>query len=213
MLSLVAVACGDEPPAEPPRAVKRRVDMDRIPVPNHSPQVMSDPGKPRRVGMAGKMEADIGGRRQHFTFFSRGKNAAAHFESTGVSWVKIEGALSDDGSPYLSFALEPLDLAALELPATFSAASTDPAARPEVPALKVRFELSPGTRWLHTEKTKTPITLTLTSFEDDVLTGTFAGTLTRQGGQDEGDPELEVRNGAFEVKLRRTGDRVETPTP
>ncbi len=185
------------------------MDTKRIPVPNHSPEVMTDPGKPRRVGQTGTMEADVSGKRQHFTFFSKGKNAAVHFEDRGVSWVRLEGALNDDGTPFLSFELEPLRLDTLEYPATFTVGPVDEGQ----PQLEVRYEIDARTAWVADPQAQdTPMpTLTLVSYEGGKLSGTFEGTLyplTPEQG-----PPMKLDHGSFEIELRRTGIAANVKSP
>lgn len=191
-------ACKDEAPTPPPRKVKKSVDTTRIPVPNHSAEVMSDPGKPRRVTMKGTMEADLSGRRQHFVFFPRGDNAAVHYPETGVSWVKLQGALSEDGSPSLSFTLDPLKLDTLELPATFIAG----AARKGEPGLIVTYEMGRTDQWSSVLDSEQPMRITLDSLTDRTLSGTFEGTLApKPPGK---NAPVKIERGTFSVELRLT---------
>lgn len=209
LLGLLAViGCKDEAPQTAPRQVKKKVDTDRIPAPNHSPEQLMNPGKPRRVTMKGTMEADLSGRRQHFVFFPRGSNAAVHFPDKGTSWVKITGALSDEGSPSLAFSLDPLKLDATTLPATFIAGDNKPGA----PALVVTYEMGQGQHWSSQGKTDSPMRLTLESLEDRTVRGTFEGTLPPLA-PNTNDP-VEITRGEFAIELRLTNvERGKPPEP
>jgi len=191
-------ACKDEAPTPPPRKVNKGVDTTRIPVPNHSPEVMKDPGKPRRVTMKGSMEADLSGRRQHFVFFPRGDNAAVDYPDTGVSRVKIRGALNDEGSPSLSFTLDPLKLDTVEFPATFIA---DPAKKGE-PGLVAIYEMGRADRWTSELESDKPMRITFDSLTDRTLTGTFEGTLAPKPPS-KNEP-VRFERGTFSVELRLT---------
>ncbi len=192
-------ACEDEPPKPAPRKVKKKVDTSRIPVPNHSPKVMEDPGKPRRVTMKGSMEADLSGRRQHFVFFPRGNNAAVHDANTGVSWVRVQGALSDEGTPSLTFSLDPLKLDDVKLPATFVAGE----AKKGEAKLTVKYEMGKLDRWSSDGESEQPMRLTLESLEGRTLKGTFDGTLPAKA-PNTSEP-LELTRGTFSVELRLKG--------
>ncbi len=197
-------ACKDEVPSPPPRKVKKKVDTDRIPVPNHSPDKMTDPGKPRRVTMKGTMEADLSGRKQHFVFFPRGENAAVYYAETGVSWLKIRGALSDEGTPSFSMKLEPLKLDDLELPATFVAGE----AKDGAPALHVEYEMGVDAVWTadalspSENPMQDPMRVTFERFEDRTLHGTFEGTLMPKA-PNTSEP-VKVARGTFAIELRLT---------
>ncbi len=205
-LLVAPAACEKDPPPAKPRAVKKKVDTNRIPVPNHSPQVMSDPGKPRRVSMEAKMEGDFSGRRQHFTFFPKGENAAVHFEDKGTSWVRIEGALSEEGEPSLTFKLEPLRLDTLKLPATFVVGEGEKGA----PVLTVDWVVGPSETWSGKGETERPMSLTLERFEGRTLRGTFEGILPPVA-PNTASP-VTVDNGTFAVNLRLTNVE-KGPTP
>lgn len=194
--------CKDDPPATPPRKVKKKVDTNRIPAPNHSPQQLMDPGKPRRVSQKGSMEADLSGRRQHFTFFPRGSNAAVHHPDTGASWVKIEGALTDEGTPSLLFQLEPLKLDPSALPATFIAGDS----KEGEAKLSVTYSMGPSERWSSKEQSEAPIRLTLESLEGRTLSGTFEGTLNPVA-PNLSDP-VKIGKGTFavDIRLRNVGE-------
>ncbi|MGH1346010.1 MAG: hypothetical protein ACRBN8_30885 [Nannocystales bacterium] len=191
-------ACKDEAPKDPPRKVKKSVDTTRIPVPNHSPQVMSDPGKPRRVTMKGTMEADLSGKRQHFVFFPRGDNAAVHYPDTGVSWVKLRGALTDEGTPSLVFSLDPLKLDTLEFPATFIAGET----KKGEPKLVAKYEMGRVDQWTSEIDSETPMRLTLESLTGRTLTGTFEGILAPKPPS-KNEP-VNIERGTFSVEVRLT---------
>jgi hypothetical protein len=201
-LSVVAIiallsGCKDEPPATPPRKVKKKVDTNRIPAPNHSPQQLMDPGKPRRVSQKGTMEADLSGRRQHFSFFPRGSNAAVHNADTGVSWMKLEGALTDEGKPSLLFQLEPYKLAPETLPATFVAGQ----AKEGEPALTVTYSMGPNEQWSSKVESDAPMRLTIESLEGRTVSGTFEGTLNAME-PNQSDP-VQVAKGTFAIDIRR----------
>lgn len=196
-VSLVG-ACKDEAPKPPPRKVKKSVDTTRIPVPNHSPEVMKDPGKPRRVTMKGSMEADLSGKRQHFVFFPRGDNAAVHYPDTGVSWVKLRGALNEDGSPSLAFTLDPLKLDTLELPATFIAGT----AKKGKPGLVATYEMGSTDQWTSEVQSEQPMRITIDSLTDRTLTGTFEGTLAPKPPS-KNEP-VRFERGTFSVEVRLT---------
>ncbi|MBV1859679.1 MAG: hypothetical protein KUG77_14795 [Nannocystaceae bacterium] len=204
-------ACKDEAPTPPPRKVNKGVDTTRIPVPNHSPEVMQDPGKPRRVTMKGSMEADLSGRRQHFVFFPRGDNAAVHFPDTDVSRVKLRGALSDDGSPSLSFTLDPLKLDTLEFPATFIAG----AAKKGEPSFIATYEMGRADQWTSEVESEQPMRITLDSLRDRTLTGTFEGTLAPKPPS-KNEP-VRFERGTFSIEVRLTniprGEKTPTKTP
>ncbi|MEM6291154.1 MAG: hypothetical protein AAGA54_07805 [Myxococcota bacterium] len=197
-LLVASVACEKDPPPPKPRAVKKKVDTDRIPVPNHSPQVMSDPGKPRRVGMEATMEADFSGRRQHFTFFPKGENAAVYFEDKGTAWVRIEGALSEEGEPALTFKLDDLRLDTLKFPATFTVGE----AKKKAPTLAVEWEIGPAESWSTAGTSERPMTLTLERFEGRTLHGTFDGVLPPRAPNTAAP--IVIENGTFAVNLRLT---------
>ena len=198
LVLMVGGACKDEAPTPPPRKVKKKVDTDRIPAPNHSPEMLKDPGKPRRVTMKGSMEADLSGRRQHFGFFPRGNNAAVHAPETGVSWLKLEGALSDEGTPSLSFTLDPLELDEVKLPATFVAGQS----KDGQPKLTVEYEMGPTERWSSEEESEKPMRITLESFEGRRLSGTFEGILPAQA-PNQSDP-VKIDKGTFSIEVRLT---------
>lgn len=191
-------ACKDEAPAAPPRKVKKSVDTTRIPVPNHSPEVMKDPGKPRRVTMKGSMEADLSGRRQHFVFFPRGENSAVHFPDTGVSRVKLRGALNDEGSPSLSFTLSGLKLDTLKFPATFLVGET----KKGEPSLVATYEMGRADQWTSEVESDAPMRITLDSLTDRTLTGTFEGTLAPKPPA-KNEP-VRFERGTFSIELRLT---------
>lgn len=191
-------ACKDEAPAPPPRKVKKSVDTTRIPVPNHSPNVMNDPGKPRRVTMKGTMEADLSGKRQHFVFFPRGDNAAVHFPDTGVSRVKLRGALNEDGSPSLAFTLEPLKLDALKLPATFIAGET----KKGETGLVATYEMGQTDQWSSEIESDRPMRITIDALTDRTLSGTFEGTLAPKPPS-KNEP-VRFERGTFSVEVRLT---------
>ena len=192
----VLSACKDDPPATPPRKVDKKVDTTRIPAPNHSPQQLMDPGKPRRVSQKGSMEADLSGRRQHFSFFPRGTNVAVQHADTGASWVEIEGALSDEGKPSLSFHLEALKLDRKTLPATFVAGD----AKEGAPKLSVTYAMGPSEMWSSKEASDDPIRVTIESLEGRTLSGTFEGTLGPVS-PNQSDP-LQIAKGTFSVDIR-----------
>lgn len=201
LLVLVAPAtggCKDEAPTPAPRKVKKKVDTDRIPAPNHSPEVLTDPGKPRRVTMKGSMEADLSGRRQHFEFFPRGNNAAVHSAETKVSWLKLEGALSEEGTPSLSFSLDPLKLDDVKLPATFVAGET----KDGEPKLTVVYEMGPAEQWSSDREGERPMRITLEKFEGRRLSGTFEGILPAVP-PNQSDP-VNVEKGTFSIEVRLT---------
>ncbi len=193
-----AGACKDEAPTPAPRKVKKKVDTDRIPAPNHSPEMLTDPGKPRRVTMKGSMEADLSGRRQHFVFFPRGTNAAVHSPDTKVSWVKLEGALSDEGTPSMAFTLEPLKLDDVKLPATFVAGET----KGDAPKLTVVYSMGPTEQWSSDEESEKPMRITLEKFEGRRLSGTFEGILAPVA-PNQSDP-VKVEKGTFAIEVRLT---------
>ncbi len=197
-IAVASGACKDEAPAPPPRKVKKKVDTDRIPVPNHSPDKLMDPGKPRRVTMKGTMEADLSGRKQHFVFFPRGENAAVYYEKTGVSWLKINGAISDEGTPSLSLSLEPLKLDDLELPATFIAKP----GKDGEPVLHAEYDMGVDQRWDSKVESDDPMRVTFERLEDRTLHGTFEGTLMPKP-PNASDP-VKVTRGTFAVELRLT---------
>lgn len=201
-MTMLMSGCADDPPATPPRKVDKKIDTTRIPAPNHSPEQLTDPGKPRRVSQKGSMEADLSGRRQHFTFFPRGSNAAVHHRDTGVSWVKIEGALTDDGAPSVLFKLEPLKLDPNALPATFVAGDT----KDGETKLSVSYSMGPSERWSSKAQSDAPVRLTLESLEGRTLSGTFEGTLNAVA-PNRSDP-IEIGNGTFavEIRLRNVGE-------
>ena len=209
LLSFVAIVtllsgCKDDPPSTPPRKVKKKVDTNRIPAPNHSPEQLMDPGKPRRVSQKGSMEADLSGRRQHFSFFPRGSNAAVHHPDTGVSWVKLEGALTDEGTPSLLFELEPLKLDPKALPATFVAGDADEGDT----KLTVTYSMGPSERWSSKERSEAPMRLTIESLEGRTLSGTFEGTLNPVA-PNQSDP-VKIGKGTFAVDIRlRNVDQAE----
>lgn len=209
LLSFVAIVtllsgCKDDPPSTPPRKVKKKVDTNRIPAPNHSPEQLMDPGKPRRVSQKGSMEADLSGRRQHFSFFPRGSNAAVHHPDTGVSWVKLEGALTDEGTPSLLFELEPLKLDPKALPATFVAGDADEGDA----KLTVTYSMGPSERWSSKEQSEAPMRLTIESLEGRTLSGTFEGTLNPVA-PNQSDP-VKIGKGTFAVDIRlRNVDQAE----
>lgn len=212
---LIAVSsfggCKDEAPDPPPRKVKKSVDTTRIPVPNHSPNVMKDPGKPRRVTMKGTMEADLSGKRQHFVFFPRGDNAAVDFPDTGVSRVKLRGALNDEGSPSLAFTLDPLKLDASKLPATFIAGKT----KKGEPALVATYEMGQTDQWSSEFDSEDPMRITIDSLTDRTLSGTFEGTLApRPPSKNE---PIRFERGTFSIEVRLTniarGEKMSAKTP
>lgn len=197
LLATACAACESETAKTPPRTVKKKVDTTRIPVPNHSPQVMNDPGKPRRPSVEGKMDATVTGRMQHFTFFARGQNAAVFFADTGVAWLRVTGALSDEGTPSLSFKLETFNLGRARLPATYVVRKT----KQSEPVLEAEYTTGPLHRWHSSLDTDQPLTLTIDSFEDHTLRGTFSGVLLPEN---EGDKPVVLEDGTFEVTLRLT---------
>ncbi len=202
LVLLIAVflggACKDEAPTAPPRKVNKGVDTTRIPVPNHSQDVMTDPGKPRRVTMKGSMEADLSGKRQHFVFFPRGDNAAVHHPDTGVSWLKLRGALNDEGSPSLAFSLDPLKLDTLEFPATFIAGVP----KKGEPGLVVTYEMGQSDQWTSEVESEQPMRITIDSLQERTLSGTFEGTLAAKPPS-KNEP-VRVERGSFSVELRLT---------
>jgi hypothetical protein len=196
--ALALPGCKDEAPKDPPRKVKKKVETDRIPAPNHSPEQLTNPGKPRRVTMKGVMEADLSGKRQHFVFFPRGENAAVFYPDTKVAWVKLRGALSEDGSPSLSFTLDPLQLDATKLPATYIVGP----AKAGAPTLTVTYEMGQAQRWSSRVESDKPMRLTLESLDGRTLRGTFEGTLAAQSPNT--SAPIEISNGEFAVEVRLT---------
>ncbi len=206
-VSLVG-ACKDEAPTPPPRKVKKSVDTTRIPVPNHSPEAMTDAGKPRRVTMKGSMEADLSGKRQHFVFFPRGQNAAVFYPDTGVAWVKLRGALTDEGSPSLSLTLDPLRLDTLEFPATFVAGET----KKGEPNLVATYEMGKADQWTSALDSEQPMRITLESLTDRTLTGTFEGILAPKPPSQNKPVRFERGTFSVEVRLTNIARGEKTPT-
>lgn len=197
-IALGTGACKDEAPATPPRKVKKKVDTDRIPVPNHSPDKLMDPGRPRRVTMKGTMEADLSGRKQHFVFFPRGENAAVYYEKTGVSWLKINGALNDDGTPSLSLELEPLKLDEQELPAIFIAKP----GKDGKTVLHAEYDMGVDNEWDSDVQSEDPMRVTLERIDERTLHGTFEGTLMPKP-PNTSEP-VKISRGTFAIELRLT---------
>lgn len=158
-----------------------------------------DPGKPRRVSNAGEMEADLSGKRQHFVFFPRGGNAAVHYPDKDTAWVKIQGALTDEGTPSLTFTLDPLNLGELEFPATFIAGES----KKGQPTLQVEYALSDLDRWSTDTTSERPMRLTLESLEGRRLSGTFEGQLPPKAPN--ANDAIDIAKGTFAVDLRLTG--------
>jgi hypothetical protein len=192
----LALACKSEEPAPAPKRVDRGVDLKKIPVPEHTPEMLSDPGKPRRVAMPGSMQADVAGKTEHFAFMPKGVNAAVWAEETKVATVRITGQATTESGPTIQIAFENLRLDQTELPATFKTSDKGKA------ELSVRYEIDP-VKWWEATPGKGSAEVTLESFEGRRLVGTFKGTLDpmRPGFAE----PLEVKDGSFEVELRLNG--------
>jgi hypothetical protein len=195
----LALACKSEEPAPPPKQVDRGVDLAKIPVPEHTPEMLSDPGKPRKVASPGSLDVEIGGATQHFSFMPKGVNAAVWAEDTKVAWVRVTGQASPENGPWVRIQLSDLRLDEIDLPATFKTSDNGKV------KLSVRYELDPVKWW--EAKSGTPsdnvAEVTLEAFEGRRLRGTFKGTLDPKA-PDFGKP-LPLENGAFDVELRLNG--------
>ena len=196
---LLALACNKDEPAPPPKKVEREVDLTKIPVPEHTPEMLSDPGKPRRVAAPGSVDVIVSGKPQHFTFMPKGVNAAVFAEEKDVAWVRITGQATSESGPTMRIELDKLRLDRTELPATFKTSDKGKI------AVTVRYELDP-VKWWEAKSGKAGeavAEVTLQSFEGRRLKGTFKGTL------DPKFPELgkpiELAEGAFDVELRLNG--------
>lgn len=202
---LAATGCPKSEPAEAPKKVERGVDTKKIPVPNHSPAQMNDPGKPRRVDTQGSMEAMVGGKKQVFTRLPRGLNAAAYSEETKVAWLKLRGSLDESGQPYLEIAVENFRVDTAKYPVTLTAAE----AKDDQPQLRVTYRIN-ASHWWKSDPTAADakdVKLVLNSFDGTRMSGTFEGTLPPRV-EEQGKP-LVIEAGRFELDLRVKG--IKTP--
>ncbi len=196
-----ALACKEDEPTPPPKKVERGVDLAKIPVPEHTPEMLSDPGKPRRVAAPGSVDVKVSGKQQHFTFMPKGVNAAVFAEEKDVKWVRVTGQANSESGPTVRIHLDGLRLDRTELPATFK---TSDEGKGKV-ALTVRYEIDP-VKWWEAKSGKpseNTAEVTLEAFEGTRLKGTFKGTL------DPNNPALgkpvELAEGSFDVELRLNG--------
>jgi hypothetical protein len=199
LVLLLGLGCNDEPPAPPPKEVKKGVDVAKIPVPDHTPEMLSDPGKPRRVSSPGSLDVQIDGKHQHFVHMPKGVNAAVRFDDKDVAWIRVTGQATTESGPWVRIELRNVRLDELEFPATFTTRDKGKA------KLAVRYEMDPTRYW----ETKSGVEsdnvaeLTLESFEGKKLTGTFKGTL------DPADTKIAkpmpITSGKFQGELRLNG--------
>jgi hypothetical protein len=203
-------ACDRGEPAEPPRKVDRRVNVDRIPVPNHGPEVMAGTHEMRRTNSAeGVIEMMLDGAHVEQTFLPYGMNAAVASEKTGVSRLTLAGSPTDAGYPALHLKFEGLRLDQIELPKTFTrtpagAKKRKRKAAPEtkLPKIlyyeteKIVFEADP-------EHEDEAFEITIDAFEGNVVSGTFEATLHPRVAHF-GEPKR-IERGRFEVALRLSG--------
>lgn len=206
LLLASALACeGSEKTEKPPRKVERSVDVERIPVPNHGPEVMAGTPDRRRTKTAeGAIEAVIDGQHQDLRFLPYGKNAAIHAESTGVSRVTLAGARSDAGYPALHLVVENVRLDELELPATFTIGGEKKKKRKSGPVPRILFyETERVVFEAGADQAKSTGEMTLEAFEGDTIRGAFEGTLHPRV-EHFGEPKT-IERGRFEVSLRLSG--------
>lgn len=209
ILALV-VACDGDKEQPPPRKVERRVDVDRIPVPNHGPEVMAGTQEKRRtVSAEGIIEAMIDGQHAEHTFLPFGMNAAIASEETGVARLTLVGSPTDAGYPALHLQFEGLRLDEVELPKTFEVVHDKAKKRPSKPAKK---DVVPKILYYESERIvfETDPTredggfeITVESFEGKTVRGTFKGTLYPRV-EHFGEPKT-IDRGRFEVSLRLSG--------
>jgi hypothetical protein len=205
---------GADEPATPPKKVVRGVDVDRIPVPNHGPEVMAgEIDKARRISAPGKAEAEIDGKVQHFDAFGPGNNAATYDDETKAGRLVIRAGHGEGGFPRVDLRVENIRLDELEFPITFPVNKKqakklgDGVVEGKEPTLSIRFyhdqthywELDPAASKAGENE------LTLASFQGEVLTGKFRAKLIPHM-PDSGKP-IDLQAGTFEVKLRLSGVR------
>ncbi len=195
---VLALACKQDEPTPPPKKVERGVDMQKIPAPEHTPEMLSDPGTPRRVAVPGSLDATVGGTQRHFTFMPKGVNAAVFAKEKDVKWVRVTGQANAESGPTIRIQLDGLRLDRAELPATFKTADKGKV------ELTLRYEIDPVTWWeAKTGKEgESSAEVTLDAYEGARLRGTFKGTLEPNNPTRE---PIEVADGSFDVELRLNG--------
>jgi hypothetical protein len=212
LLVLAAVlACDRGEPAPTPRKVDRRVDTQRIPVPNHGPEVMAGTHEVRRTKSAeGIIEAMLDGDHVEHTFLPYGMNSAISSEKTGVSRLSLVGSPTDAGYPALHLVFEGLKLDEVELPKTFTNREDEtterkpkpkPKPKPAFPKIlyyeaeQVVFEANPDR--------EESFEVTIEAFEGNTVRGTFEATVVPRA-KHFGEPKR-LESGRFEVTLRLSG--------
>jgi hypothetical protein len=201
LVLIACLGCQSEAQTPPPIPVKKGVDVEKIPEPEHSAKEMTEPPpEPLRSPTKGRLDATVAGKVVHLDYMSPATNAAVYAEDAGVAFVKIRGkqdAVSPEG---LTIHLEHLRLDTAKLPATFTT-NGEPKNKVE---LKVKYEIGPA-KWWSAETGKhsdNAVEVILEKFEGSTLTGTFKGKLEPRT-PDMGDP-LEIK-GQFAVELRLNG--------
>jgi hypothetical protein len=215
VLAALTCACGKKQDEPPPRQVDRKVDINRIPVPNHGPEVMAGTHETRRTKTTeGMIEAMLDDQHVEHGFLPYGMNAAVTSEETGVSRVTLVGSPTDAGYPALHIELEGLRLDQLELPKTFTAARGDakkgkskkqPSVRPKIlyyETEQIVFSADP-------EREEDPFSVTIESYEGQTVRGTFEAVLHPRSAHF-GKPKT-VERGRFEVLLRLSGVEPKEP--
>ena len=212
LLGAIACACDRGQEQAPPRQVDRRVDIDRIPVPNHGPEVMAGTHEMRRTKTAeGTMDAMIDEQHVELGFLPYGMNAAIASEATGVSRLTLVGSPTDAGYPALHLEFEGVRLDELELPKAFA---------PERDAGKTKKkpEPLPKVLWFETEqivfaadptREEDPFEITIESYEGNVVQGSFTAVVHPRAAHF-GKPKR-IERGRFEVALRLSGVELGKP--
>ncbi len=178
-----------------------RLNPERIPAPDHSPQDLMGPGKAHKRRAAGSMTAKIHGEVMHFDTLPYGMNAAVVIPDKDIARVTLSGNAGEAPFPSLRLTLTPVDLGTIELPATLPAEPR----RKNADQIAIRFMPAGGKVWetrpMDTVAGKNEVVLE--SFEGKTLRGTFRGVLHPKDGVS-GDP-ISVEDGKFEIELRLRG--------
>jgi hypothetical protein len=204
-LAVTVLACGRDEPAPAPRRAAV-VDVARIPVPDHGPEVMAGNREMRRTkSTEGVIEAMIDGDHVQHGFLPYGMNAAIASEETGVARLILAGSPTDAGYPALHLRFEGLRLDQVDLPKTFTNrnAPGKPGRGPKVVFPKVEYHETEQIVFEAEPEREDAFEVTLESFEGDTVRGTFEATLHPRV-QHFGAPKR-IERGRFEVMVRRSG--------
>ena len=214
-LALAATACDSNSAPDKTGETKkpkvvRGVDLDRIPVPNHGPDVMAGKvDKAVKKTVEGKFIAKFHDKPREFRHFSPGGNAAVFSEENKVGRISIAAAKDDAGYPRVEVKITHVRLDELELPVTFPLTKKQrKKIKPvgdEEPTFEIVYLEDGARRWvLDPEETKAgENSVTLSKFEGRKLTGTLKAQLHPRA---EGMGEIVgIKNADFEVQLRLQG--------